>query len=271
MPSKRRKLFPGFWRAARQSAAARSADRLSYSFSLSLEVILFFLVLSIYQAAYAGAGDQVSLSLQQTVWTLVIGRVIGVLGEQALAWRMSDDVSSGRIQTFINRPLSYPFMALARYFGQAGLSLAPFLFILPLLGFFWIGWPPVTLITWTSVAWFVVLFVLGAIMRILLFMALGLSAFWTENAGPAIGVVRKIFMLFGGTFFPLQFLSGPVRGIVEYSPFGAAAAATFFFEPSFSRLAFDYLLVQAAWIVFFGLSVVIMWNWAQKRVFINGG
>lgn len=271
MPSKKHKLFPGFWRAARQSAAARSADRLSYAVSISLEVILFFLVLSIYQTAYASAGDQVSLPMNQTIWTLVIGRVIGVLGEQALAWRMSDDVGSGRIQTFINRPLSYPFMALARYFGQAGLSLVPFLFILPLLGFFWVGWPPTALITWTSVAWLIVLFILGSVVRILLFMALGLSAFWTENAGPAIGVVRKIFMLFGGTFFPLQFLSGAVRGTVEYSPFGAAAAATFFFEPSFTTLAFRYALVQGVWIFCFGLLVVVMWNRAQKRVFINGG
>lgn len=255
----------------RQAAATRAADRLSYTFSLSFEIVLFFLILSLYTTAYAVGEREVALALPVAVWTLVIGRVMNTLGEQALAWRMSEEIASGKVELFINRPLGYVPTCFARYFGQAGLSLVPFIVILPLLGFLWVGWPPVSLLSLPSLFWFLVLFLLGFAVRALLFLTLGLSAFWTENAGPLIGIVRKIFMLFSGSFFPLQFLTGAFRTSVELSPFGASAAATFLFEPTFSHDTWRYVAAQLVWVLVFGALSATLWHFAQRRLFVNGG
>jgi ABC-2 type transport system permease protein len=272
MPNVRsRALFPGFWRTVRHAFATRVADRSSYVFSLVLEVAFFFLLLHFYTNAYAMSGAAGGLTLQQVIWSLVLGRLVNALGGQGIAWRMADDVYTGQVELFLMRPLGYLPITFARYLGNLGSTFLSYFVLLPFIAFLFVGFPLAD--NWSPVVfpWLIVLFFGGFLVRVGMFYAIGLLAFWIENSGSVIRIFRHLAGLFSGAVVPLQFFPLFFQSTLLSSPFGASSAATLVFQDNFLSLAPRYFFIQLFWMVFFFVLTLILWQRARKRLFVNGG
>ena len=123
-----------------------------------------------------------------------------------------------------------------------------------------------------SVLAFLVLIIGGMFITFFGYMLVGLSAFFLEDSEALRWIYSKLDMLFGGNILPLPFLPPFLQTIAFHSPFAAGGYTAGLMLVGFDTQKFlFYLGVQVFWIVFYIFSCLGIYEFARKRLVVNGG
>jgi ABC-2 type transport system permease protein len=182
--------------------------------------------------------------------------------------RLEDDIRSGLLETHLLRPKAYLVQRTAEAFGGMVARLAA-LGLTGLLLLLASGRTPPPLTAWPAV---IVLGVLGAAIGVMLYVLVGLCAFWIRRVLPALLIVQKMMFLLGGLFAPISLYPGWLRDFAGATPFAAhlAFAGQAVLTPSAAAL-WRALAWQGFWLAALAGLAVLMWRAGLAKVLKEGG
>ncbi len=209
-----------------------------------------------------------TFSWPMMVWYLIAAQLL-VSNKSMLVSDISQSVQDGSIASRMSKPYSLPFALLAEHFGTVMIgALGALLFMIP-LGLALAG-PSV--LTMNGIIFFVLTALLSAIIDFGLSVAIGLVAFWTEDAKPYYWIYSKFLFILGGLFFPLTLLPGTVQVVAKVLPtaFMVYYPARLLVDFSWS-LAATVVIGQILWCVGTLLLAGFVYSRAVRKVTTNGG
>ncbi|MEX1018851.1 MAG: hypothetical protein WDZ49_04290 [Litorilinea sp.] len=233
-------------------------------------VVILYIFVQLWTAVYASQGSAViaGLSLAATIWYFLVAEMIE-LGKFRHDVRISSEVKDGSIAYALVRPYHYLvyhfFNGLGETVMRMGLVLG---FGLP-VALYYGGVPP---IQWATVPLVLLVLGLALLLDFIMASAIGLLAFVTEETASFRLIYQKLIFILGGLLLPLDFLPDWLQGPARILPFGLVTYA-----PAKLLVAFDMtqclqvLGLQAVWITALGTGLLLQYNWAVRRLAVNGG
>ena len=180
-----------------------------------------------------------------------------------------DDVKSGNIEMFINKPVNYIFWSFYKVIGQ---GLYSFL-IISLLGSITmaivVGIPILNLVIF--IPSIIITILLGQILGLILYATVGMLSFFMQDVRPIYWIVDKFVMILGGSYLPIAMFPNYMKILAYISPFGAINFASSTVYDSWNNEFLIRMLLQVGWIVIFGLLLKLVFNKSKEKAMINGG
>lgn len=236
--------------------------------------LFFILIMLILSALWDKVADErLAGTLAQTLPPGGLAVYVGVtewitLSIVSVHLRLEDDIRSGALEPHLTRPKSYLMQRIFEAFGGMCVRLV-FLGATGLALLAASGREGPEAAAWPVIA---LLGVLGAAIGVLLYVLVGLCAFWVRRVLPALLVMQKLMFLAGGLFAPITLYPDWLFRLCEPTPF---AAHIFFpgmmaLAPS-TELAARGLALQAAWIGILSMACVFVWRAGLRRLLREGG
>ncbi|HEY1753273.1 MAG TPA: ABC-2 family transporter protein [Caulobacteraceae bacterium] len=189
------------------------------------------------------------------------------LSVPAIQLRLEDDIRSGALEAQLLRPKAYLAQAIA---GQAGGMAARLAMLgvaaLGLLALSGRAWPPAA-----AIAEAAVLGVIGAVIGVLVYALVGLTAFWLRRVLPVLLIVQKLMFLLGGLFAPIALYPPWLHAIAAASPFGAHLA--FAGQAVIGLTAGELcgaLALQGFWLAALSAAAWLVWRAGLARALRQG-
>lgn len=204
-----------------------------------------------------------------TMWSMFIYFCIMILNLRRLDNQIMTEVKSGNVEMFMNKPTNYLMISFYKVIGQGIFS---FLFI-SILGSiimaFSVGIPNLNLVIFIPT--FIITFLLGQILGLMIFALIGLMAFFIEDIRPIHWIVDKFIMILGGSYLPISMFPPFMKIIAFVSPFGAINFASSTVYESWNNEFMFRILMQLSWIMVTYLLLNYVYRKSKEKAMINGG
>jgi ABC-2 type transport system permease protein len=185
-------------------------------------VVFYLLLLVVLGALWDKVSAEQVTPLAATLRPGGLAVYVGVtewvtLSVVAIERRLEDDMRSNGLEPYLLRPKSYLLQRVAPAMGETAVRLAVLgaagLAALALSGR---SLPaPFTLLT------LLLLGSLGCLLGTLLYVVVGLAAFWMRRVLPAMLITQKLSFLLGGLLAPISLYPDWLFGFAKATPFGA--------------------------------------------------
>ncbi|MGE5607035.1 MAG: ABC transporter permease [Bacteroidota bacterium] len=203
----------------RATAFATYKEWAAYRSHMAVSILvgpIFFLVqVFIWKAVYSTRTTVAGLTLEQMLTYYGISAVINHLTWDSADWNLQMLIRTGKFLTFMLRPLSHCYFALAQKIGHR--TLAFWLEFIPIyLLFFFIF--KIRLIP-AQPGWTIISIGLSFMLVFLTNYCIGITGFWltkTEGLRRGFLVIRNIF---AGSFLPLTLFPGIIQKFLFILPF----------------------------------------------------
>ena len=250
-------------------------DRMLYSGRLLLDLITLVarcgVLLVLYYYVYQLRGGSINgTTYIYVAWSMFFYFAFLSLRLGDIGKTIMKDVQSGYVEVLFNKPISY---LLYRIWWQIGSVVYSFMFI-SIIGsiflFLIIGIPTTMTLSIFLPTLFLV-FILSAILSLILYIIVGLLAFWIEDVNPIGWIVQKATMILGGSYLPIALFPVFMYKIAIWSPFGASLFITHTVYTSWQSEWYFLVSIQCLWIIILGSIMLLMFNNARKKLSVNGG
>lgn len=240
-------------------------------FFLVLVLIQIFILRKVWTSLYADQSSVEGFDRSALLVYLTIANLQAWLfNTRTVMYYMYERVREGLVAFDIMRPVGFVGQMLAHLVGSSAGYLA---FMLPALPVLWaIGWlgGPASL---SAGLLYVVSFVLGYAVAMLLTVCIGMISFWTiETEGMGL-LYQLVSQFFAGALVPLVMFPAGLRILAEALPFQATAytPVAIYVGTMHGGAAVAALGVQVAWVAALAVVVHLMWKRALYRVVVQGG
>lgn len=235
----------------------------------------FAVVLSLFSFWSALLGDKTSFLGYTRPEMLTYVLLINVLRSFVFTgrgWMLVGEISSGRISSYLVRPISYHGYALALDLAQKTVHVASAFLEVGLLALLIRGglFVPRDAATWT-------LFALAACLSSLIFFFMEFMisslAFWTSESGGPLFCFELFLAFAAGAFFPLDVLPEALRRALSATPFPYMVyfPARVFLEKVTHAEAARLVATEAAWLAVFVAAAVSVWRAGLRSYAAEGG
>jgi ABC-2 type transport system permease protein len=247
-----------------------STYRANVIFTVLRDVLMLFIMVSVWTALYEGRGMVNGQSLSERVLYVLAVHACKNMTRNGLSDLMHQKISTGKITNDFIRPVSIMLSSIA---DQLGRNLFRFIFsTVPVLvaGIIVFHPAPVAPI---NVVVFIFSILLGMILMLQLSWIISLLTFWTKNGVFGRMFIGSLIEVFGGTTIPLWVYPGFMQKICSLLPF-----SYMFFYPV-GILMGKYGMAEI--INIFGIQLLrvgimigierLVWHNARKVVTVQGG
>ena len=204
-----------------------------------------------------------------TMWSMFIYFCIMILNIRRIDNLIMQDVKSGTIELFMNRPTSYLGLSFLKVIGQGIFSFIFISLIGTAIMILFVGIPDLNLKIFIPT--FILSLVLGQILSLMVYGIIGLMAFFIQDNRPIHWIVDKFVMILGGSYLPISMFPPIMKMMAFLSPFGAINFATSTVYESWNNEYLIRLGLQVGWIIIFGIIINIIYRKAKKKAMVNGG
>jgi len=204
-----------------------------------------------------------------SLWSMFIYFCIMTMSVRKIHKLIMDDVKTGNVELFLNKPVDYVWLSIYKTLGQGIYSFILISVIGCILMILFIGIPQVNLIIFIPT--FVITLVLGLILGIIIYTIIGLLAFFMQDVRPIHWIVDKLIMVLGGSYLPVSLFPPVMKLLAFISPFGAINFATSTVYDSWNHEYIIRILLQGGWIIVFSLLLLFIYKKAREKAMINGG
>ena len=237
--------------------------------ALAARVGFYGVILFVFASLWRATGKSAALGDRPAmlVWYLALTEIL-VLSYPMVHWEIEEDVRTGALAYAMLRPASYFWSRYCRAFGALVaralvLSLGGVVFLSVFGGVpdrpegLWL-FPPLAL---ASVA-------VGLVFQV----AIGICAFWLQEASPLYWIWQKCLFILGGLILPFEIYPAWLREAAMWTPF-----PYLLYLPVRACLSADVtlagrcLLASVGWL---GLALAIagaLFHRARKGLVLNGG
>ncbi len=244
-----------------------AAYRSHMAVSLFVGPVFFLVQYFIWHAVFTTRGSLGGFTLEQMVTYYGISSVISYLTFDFADWNLQMLIRTGKFATFLLRPVTHVYFALAQKIGHRILS-------------FWMEFIPVYLIFIFAFGirlvprfpvWTVISILLSFILAFLVNYCIGISGFWlirTNGLRQALHLFKDIC---AGVFIPLTFFPSPIQKILLFMPFQYITfVPTRVFIGSYELGGVSFSIpeivgIQALMVLAMVLFVTILWKKGIKR------
>lgn len=244
----------------------------AWSKKANLSGLLFFLfiLLFIYNRLWEViAADSLENSLNRTfIWYLLFAEMI-ILSSPKIDRILFDDICSGTMAYYINKPISFFFMRYAEAIGNMSVSYL-------IMGGFGTaatliltGTPPFE--WWQFPIIFCACFISSCI-NILLYTAVGLCSLWLSSIRTLSMAIERLAFILGGAIFPLSIYPDWFVDIAKWTPFYSFYYLTIklVYDFSWNNLLNAFVL-NCFWVCLMGIFAYFTYQKLTKRVNVYGG
>ncbi len=224
----------------------------------------------IWTAVYAGQGVVDGVALGQVIAFITLAQLQVWVMSPLVADYIRERVREGKIALDLARPAPFLGQLLAHQLGGTA-SLLPFVLLAVPLAFELGG-----LVSPASLAaglLYLVSFVLGYFVSVLIGLVIGLVGFWTLQTQGVIAIYLYVSQFFTGALVPLGFFPAWLRRVADLLPFQAQAfiPLSLYMGNVAPKEIPRALGVQLVWVVVLIAIAWLMWRRAIRRVVIQGG
>ncbi|MDR1026461.1 MAG: ABC-2 family transporter protein [Lactobacillus sp.] len=233
-----------------------------------------FFLLAIILYAYNQLWNVISADSNQSglnqifIWYLLMGEII-ILSSTKVERVIEDDIKSGTMAYYLNKPVSFYFM---RYSESLGPLTITFLFlafwgslfvwlITSKIPFIWYHFPIILLNIYIS-----------CVIYTLLYTAVGFLALWLKEIRSLAMAVERFAFIFGGAIFPLTIYPEWFVNIAKFTPFYSLyyLSIKLIYDFSWYNLAVA-LGLNFMWTSIIAGFVYLAYRKLSKKVEVNGG
>lgn len=259
--------------------------------SIFMAVVIFVFV-ALWKTTYSVTGQEAlgGFTLPQTIWYLVLTETI-TMSSPRMTTRIDAEVKGGDLAYNLNRPYHYVGFHYASFMGEAVVRFAINLAVGGVVAWLSVGFPAGLgsgggastmatvagrahsgLAAFGAVAASTVAIVAALSLYFTNMMALGLLAFWVEDASAIFLVYERSMWILGGLLLPLSLFPEAIRRVAEVLPFrfimnGPAQLVVRFGAAEFWQV----IAGQMVWLAVTGVVLALVYRAGVKRVNINGG
>jgi ABC-2 type transport system permease protein len=230
-------------------------------------LIIMFIFINLWNAIYQNSLNIEGFTLPMMIWYLVITESI-IFSERRFSDHISDDIKTGVVAYNLNKPYNYILFKFMQFIADAILRFVISLVLGGAIAYIMIG--PIELSLSTTLSFISMLFAL--ILLFFFVMMIGALAFWIEDTRAFYFIYQKLVFTLGGMLIPLEFFPESLQMISRLFPFQALCylPAKLFISFSYS-LFFKTIMIQLLWIIIIAIITYLIFNFAIKRLEINGG
>ena len=238
--------------------------------NLSGQLVFLFILLFIYNRLWVVIATDSSTSNQnQTfIWYLLFAEMI-ILSNPKIDRVLFDDIRSGTMAYYINKPISFFFM---RYIEAVGNMSVSFL----ILGGF--GTPITILFTghppfeWWQFPIIFTMCYISSCINIIMYTAVGMCSLWLASIRTLAMAIERLAFTLGGAIFPLSIYPEWFINIAQWTPFYSFYYLTvkLVYDFSFANL-FQAICLNTFWILLIGFFINIAYHKLTKRINVYGG
>lgn len=238
----------------------------------ALSGVLFFLfiLLFIYNRLWEVIGIEDNQSgLNSTfIWYLLFAEII-ILSAPRTERIIADDIKSGTMAYYVNKPVSFFMMRFSEGIGTMSVSfivMSVFGCIITLLltgkaPFEWQHFPIIILMCYLS-----------SIINTLIYTAVGFSALWLESIHTLAMVIGRLAFILGGAIFPLSIYPDWFVNIARWTPFYSVyyLSIKLVYDFSWANLA-ETMLLNIMWTLIIGSFISLAYLKLKRKVDVYGG
>lgn len=225
--------------------------------------LLYGYVFSINGGSINGA-DYVS-----SLWSMFIYFCIMTFNIRKIYKNIMDEVKSGNVEMFINKPVNYLFFNFCKVIGQGLFSFLIISIVGSILMCIFVGIPSLNL--GVFIPTLIISFILGQILCLLIYSVVGVFAFFIQDVRPVYWIVDKFVMILGGSYLPVSMFPLFMKYMAYLSPFGAINFSTSCVLPSWDNEFIYRIGLQIIWIIVFCFALSYFYRKALKKSMVNGG
>lgn len=235
-------------------------------------VLRVLLVVAIYRVAYQFSGGNHSLGFANAMWTIGLAFAFFLnLGIRNIYQPIEREIKDGSVETSLIKPLDWRAVKFLQLLGKSGVEFLVQLVVLPTVLLLTVGPPSVAHLHPALGVLFVVLLVMSVVTAGAMFLTVGLSAFWLNDAKSVFRIVDKMALICCGTFVPLALMPDIMQKIVQFTPFYIYAAPTRLFDPTFVPQIGVTFISGTIWVVAMLVFCQFIWRRAGRKMEVNGG
>lgn len=204
-----------------------------------------------------------------TLWSMFIYFCIMILNVRRIDKFIMDDVKSGNVEMFLNKPVNYVALTFYKIIGQGIYSFAVISILGSIAMVLLVGVPELNLTIFIPT--FIITFILGNILGLIVYSVIGLLSFFMQDIRPIHWITDKLVMVLGGSYLPVAFFPPFMKFLAFISPFGAINFTSSTVYSTGNNEFIIRILLQIGWIIVFGLLLVYVYKKAREKAMINGG
>ena len=206
---------------------------------------------------------------ETTLWSMFIYFCIMTLGTRRIDSLIQQDVKSGNVEMFLNKPVNYVTLTFYKILGKGIYSFVVISLVGSIVMVLLVGLPNMNLLIFIPT--FILTFVLGTFLGLIIYSIIGLLSFFMQDSRPIHWVVDKLVMVLGGSYLPIAFFPPFMKFFAFISPFGAINFTSSTVYSSWNNEFPIRLGIQIIWIVVFAILLKFTYNKAREKSMINGG
>jgi ABC-2 type transport system permease protein len=208
------------------------------------------------------------LTAVDMLWYLVLTEAV-VLSIPRLYKEIETEIRSGEITCWLTRPLVYPLALVAK---SCGTFLVRLVFIALIGGGFAAIFSKQIPLTWTMLAWLMILIPLAGMVLLVFEAIIGLLTVWFHEADPFFWIWQKFLFILGGLMFPISIYPDWLQQVAAFTPFYATLYGC-------GRLILDFNLAIAVstlaqllfWAIYGTLTLWLVFKKALNSISQDGG
>lgn len=259
-----------YWAVMRVSIASNLAYVYEVVFRALSLLIIVFILSQLWKTTFSLRGSHTlsGFSMTDMIWYLVAAETFA-LSAPPLTDRIDQEVRSGQLAYLLGRPCSYVLYHFAQYAGERFVRLVMNAAVGAMLALVIAGVPH---LSWMGLlAWPLALF-LALCIDFVVYFAIGLLAFWTENTHAFSFIYSRLTLVLGGVLAPIEIFPQPIQAIARALPFSAILYGPARTLVHFTSTAFFALLMQQLTMLMAGsLLLALLYLVVMQYVNINGG
>lgn len=238
----------------------------------NLSGLLFFLfiLIFIYNRLWEViASDSLTSGLNRTfIWYLLFAEMI-ILSNPKIDRTLFDDIRSGTMAYYINKPISFFFMRYIEAIGNMSVSffiMGGFGTIVTLI---FTGKPP---FEWWQFPIIFIMCYLSSCINVIIYTAVGMCTLWLASIRTLAMAVERLAFTLGGAIFPLSVYPEWFVDIAKWTPFYSFYYLTvkLVYDFSFSNLL-QAVFLNTFWILLTGTFISFAYKKLIQRINIYGG
>lgn len=233
---------------------------------LSRCIIVFLLYAYVFKVQ---GGTINGVDYKTTMWSMFIYFCIMILNIRRIDQIIMDEVKSGNVEMYMNKPASYLGLSVIKTIGKGLFSFLLISLVGTIIMIFLIGVPDLNLKIFIPT--FIITLILGQILGLLIYGLVGILSFFIQDNRPIHWLVDKTVMILGGSYLPISMFPNFMRIIAYVSPFGAVNFATSTVYNSWNHEFLTRIILQLIWIGIFAVLLGFAYRKSKQKAMINGG
>lgn len=244
----------------------------AWSRKANLSGLLFFLfiLLFIYNRLWEviGLQDNVKRLNSTFIWYLLLAEMI-ILSSPKMERILFDDVQSGTMAYYVNKPVSFFLMRYCEGIGNMSVSFLLMGLLGSVVTFVLTGAPP---FEWWQFPLIVLMCWVSSCINVLFYAGIGLCALWLNNIRTLAMAFERLAFIFGGAIFPLSIYPEWFVDIAKWTPFYSIYYLTIklVYDFSWSNLC-EAVLLNVFWVSLILVFIGYAYAKLNKKVNVYGG